>query len=186
MREPILRGVRNRALQLLALFGPGAKTLRPRLHRWRGVTIGDNVAIGTDVIIETSKPHLVAIGDDVSISIRTVIIAHFHGSTRADREPFGKPVSVRIGNRVFIGPGSIILPNVTLGDGSVVGAGSVVSRSVPPGVMVRGNPAEPVARCGIPLTRTTSLRDFYRRLQPLRRAEPGQVSTTAPSSTIQQ
>lgn len=172
MREPLLRGIRNRLLQLVALYAPGAMTLRPRLHRMRGVTVGTDVAIGTAVIIETSRPHLVAIGDDVSISIRTTIVAHFHGSTRADKHPRGDAVSVRIGDGAFIGPGCIILPNVTIGDGSVVTAGSVVSRSVPPGVMAQGNPAKPVARCGIPLARQTSLRQFYRNLQPLRPRGP--------------
>jgi acetyltransferase-like isoleucine patch superfamily enzyme len=76
-------------------------------------------------------------------------------------------VSVRIEDDVFIGPGAIILPNVTIGHGAVVHAGSVVTRSVPPLTMVRGNPAEPVARCGVPLGRSTPLRQFYRQLQPL-------------------
>jgi maltose O-acetyltransferase len=53
---------------------------------------------------------------------------------------------VTIGNDVWIGGGVIILANVTIGDGSTVGAGSVVTKSVPPRTVVVGNPARPVKR----------------------------------------
>jgi serine acetyltransferase len=61
----------------------------------------------------------------------------------------------------------IILPNVVIGHGAVVTAGSVVTRSVPPMTVVQGNPAVPVARCGIPFTPTTTSKEFARRLKPL-------------------
>jgi acetyltransferase-like isoleucine patch superfamily enzyme len=160
-REPLLGGARKRALQLLALYGPGAKTVRVRLHRLRGVAIGEGVFIGTDVLIETSHPEMVAIGNGVDIGARTMIIAHQQGEAQRDG------VSVRIEDDAFIGPGAILLPHVTIGRGAVVNAGSVVTKSVPPLTMVRGNPAEPVARCGVALGRSTPLREFYRRLQPI-------------------
>jgi len=50
---------------------------------------------------------------------------------------------VRIGSDVWIGGGAIILPGVTIGDGAVIGAGSVVTRNVGPGVIAAGNPARP-------------------------------------------
>ncbi len=160
-REPLLGGARKRVLQLLALYGPGADTLRVRLHRLRGVTIGEGVFIGTDVLIETSHPEMVSIGNGVDIGARTMIVAHQQGETQRDG------ISVRIEDDAFIGPGAILLPHVTIGRGAVVNAGSVVTKSVPPLTMVRGNPAEPVARCGVALGRSTPLRDFYRQLQPL-------------------
>jgi acetyltransferase-like isoleucine patch superfamily enzyme len=161
VKEPRLAGARKRVLQLLALYGPGADTVRVRLHRWRGMEIGDRVFIGTDVLLETSHPEMIAIGRGVDIGARTTIIAHQQGEAQR------AGVSVRIEDDAFIGPGSIILPHVTIGRGAVVHAGSVVTKSVPPLTMVRGNPAAPVARCGVPLGRSTPLREFYRRLQPL-------------------
>jgi len=167
MRDWPLTGVVRRILQLLARFAPGAMTLRVWLHRWRGVRIGRRVFIGTDVLIETSRPHLVQIGSGVAIGIRTVIIAHFRGSIKADRGDGTRQPSIRIEDDVFIGPGVIILPNVTIGHGAVVAAGSVVAQSVPSMTMVQGNPARPVARCGVPLGLGTPLKEFYRRLAPL-------------------
>lgn len=154
--ENPIRGALNRIFQLLARIGPGASSLRVRLHRMRGVKIGTNAWIGYDTIIETSRPQLVLIGNNVTINMRVTIIAHFHESK-----------GVRIEDDVFIGPGSIILPNVTIGRGSVVAAGSVVSATVPPGTMVQGNPARAIAKCSIPLGMSTPLPAFYRGLVPV-------------------
>jgi acetyltransferase-like isoleucine patch superfamily enzyme len=163
MTEPVVSGAWKRCLQVLALYAPGASTLRVRLHRMRGVRIGERVFIGTDVLLETSHPEMVAIGDGVDIGARAMVIAHQQGETTRDG------ITVRIEDDAFVGPGALILPHVTIGRGAVVHAGSVVTRSVPPLTMVRGNPAEPVARCGVPLGRSTPLREFYKQLEPLRR-----------------
>jgi heptaprenylglycerol acetyltransferase len=162
--ESTLAGAKRRLLAILALYGPGAETTRVRLHRMRGVKIGSGCFIGTDVIIETAFPHLVEIGDRVDLGMRTTIVAHQQGEV-ADE---GKP-SVKIEDDVFVGPGAILLPHVTVGHGAVVNAGAVVTTSVPPLTMVRGNPAEVVARCGVPLGRSTPMREFYRQLRPIRR-----------------
>lgn len=164
IEDTFWRGMRNRVLQVLALYAPGFKTTRVRLHRMRGVQIGDNVAIGTSVLIETAYPQLVSIGNNVSISMRSVIVAHFREST--DKAKTGQGPSVSIEDDVYIGAGSIILPNLTIGRGAVVTAGSVVSQSVPPLTMVQGNPARPVALCGVPLA-GSSYADFVRNLIPL-------------------
>jgi acetyltransferase-like isoleucine patch superfamily enzyme len=163
-----LRQLVNRFLQLLALYAPGATSVRVWLHRRRGVAIGRGTFIGTDAIIETARPELVFIGDEVTISIRAIVIAHFRDTTRAERGEGGERYSVRIEDEAFVGPGAIVLPGVTIGRGAVVAAGSVVTNSVPPLTLVQGNPARPVARCGIPLAVTTSARDFYRSLTPIR------------------
>jgi acetyltransferase-like isoleucine patch superfamily enzyme len=78
-----------------------------------------------------------------------------------------KDVTVKIGDEVWIGPGSLILPNVTIGNGSVVAAGSVVSLSVPPGTMVQGNPARPIAKCPVPLKKGVVFEEFLKNLLPL-------------------
>jgi acetyltransferase-like isoleucine patch superfamily enzyme len=162
-REHWLGGIKNRILQLLARMAP--LKLRAILHRWRGVNVGSNVYIGYDAIIETAYPWLVSIGNDSGIGIRGTIIGHFTGmeATSLKRGDF----SVEIGDKVWIGPGVLILPNVKIGDGAVVAAGSTVTASIPAGTFAQGNPAKPVAKCGLPLTHGTSYDDFIQHLEPL-------------------
>jgi len=157
--EPLVSGAKRRLLQSLAMSAPGSETLRVRLHRMRGVTIGNPAFIGAQALIETSHPELVTIGNGVAIGIRAIIIAHFRDQERGD--------GVRIEDEASIGAGAIILPNVTIGYGAVVAAGSVVTRSVPPLTLVQGNPARPVARCGVPLGMRTPYKEFQRRLKRL-------------------
>jgi heptaprenylglycerol acetyltransferase len=168
-----LTGVKNRVLQLAALYSPGGDSLRPMLHRRRGVKIGRRTWVGFDTLIEPSYPHRVEIGDRVAIGIRVLILAHFAHLGRNRESASGElddRVSVRIEDDVFIGPGAIIMPNVTIGHGAVITSGSVVTRSVAPLTMVQGNPAQPIARCGVPLGLDTPVKEFYRQLTPIERA----------------
>src|SRR5690349_20823914 len=140
---------------------PGATTMRVLLNRWRGVHIGDQVWIGYDVVIETSRPELVTIRDRATVQMRATIIAHF-------REQDG---GVTIEEDATVGPGAIVLPNVTIGHGAIVTAGSVVTKSVPARTVVQGNPARPVATVDLPLRLDVSLKEFSKHLRPIRTEE---------------
>lgn len=165
--EPFLRGAFSRVLQLLARISPGARTLRVMLHRARGVKIGKGVWIGYDVVLDTARPDLVTIEDGATLSIGVLIVAHF-------KEFHG----VRIEKDAFIGPRAIILPNVVIGHGAVVKAGSVVSQSVPPLTVIQGNPAVIVARSSVALRQDISLKTFSKGLKPLKRsAAPASASS---------
>ena len=157
-----IRQAKDRILQLIAFHVPGAKSLRVRLHRWRGVKIGQNVWIGYQVLLDTSRPDLISLGNNVIISVRAMLIAHFRG-----------PQGITIEDDTFIGPGAIILPNVTIGRGAVVTAGSVVSSSVRAMTVVQGNPARPIATCGVALGEKTNMEQFLRSLRPLERPSTG-------------
>jgi acetyltransferase-like isoleucine patch superfamily enzyme len=163
-RDPFLRGAKNRLFQVVALYAPGADTFRVRLHRARGVRIGEGTFISTGALLETAFPELVWIGSNVLIGIRAVVIAHFR-----DGLPLEEIPPVRIEDDVFVGPGAIVLPRVTIGRGAVVAAGSVVTQSVAPMTLVQGNPAVPVARCGVPLGAKTPYWEFLRHLRALER-----------------
>lgn len=167
----LMRAVKIRFFQMLALYAPGATTVRVWLHRQRGVEIGSGTFISTDALLETSRPDLISIGRDVVIGIRSVVIGHFRGTTDAEKRP-GSGFSVRIEDEAFIGPGAILLPGVTVGRGAVVAAGSVVTSSVQPLTLVQGNPARPVARLGVPLGKSTPLDEFYRQIRPIRASRP--------------
>src|SRR2546425_11594491 len=103
-----MHAVKIRVLQALALFLPGGSGLRVRLHRWRGVRLGTGVFISTDGIIETMRPELISIGNDVFLGVRSMIIAHFNDVT----PPLlaGAAVSVPGEDPGFIRPGAVILP----------------------------------------------------------------------------
>jgi acyl-CoA synthetase (AMP-forming)/AMP-acid ligase II/acetyltransferase-like isoleucine patch superfamily enzyme/acyl carrier protein len=165
IRDSVLGGLKNRLLQYVALYIPGYKSTRVWLHRLRGVAIGRNVSIGLSALIETAYPKLIFVGDNVTIGMRTIIIGHLRDSTVDARG--GHRHTVRIENDVYLGPGVIVLPNVTIGHGAVVSAGSVVSRSVPPQTLVQGNPARPIAHCGVSLGGGVSYEEFLRHLTPI-------------------
>jgi acetyltransferase-like isoleucine patch superfamily enzyme/acyl carrier protein len=170
IKDSLLGGLKNRVLQVLALYAPGYKTTRVWLHRMRGVSIGNNVSIGLSALIETAYPRLVSVGDNVTIGMRVVIIGHLRDSTDEARN-LHRP-TVRIEDGVYIGPGVIVLPNVTIGRGAVVSAGSVVARSVPPHTLAQGNPAKPVARCGVSLGGGVPYEQFLRHLTPIKDRHP--------------
>ena len=165
MKENLLLGFKNRFLQYLARFAPGATSLRVWLHRLRGVQIGSGTFIGTDVLIETAFPDRVSIGKNVIIGIRSVLIAHLEAQLVNIQENERGAKSIVVADNVFIGPSVTILPNVKIGEGAVIAAGSVVTHVVPSRTMVQGNPAKPIARCATPLRRDTSIWQFYRDLR---------------------
>lgn len=110
-------------------------------YRSLGVKIGDNCRIYTNRF--GSEPWLISIGNRVTITSGVNIITH-DGSTWLCRDTKGRRYlyrKVSIGNNVFIGINSIILPGVHIEDDVIIAAGSVIAKSVPKGSIVGGNPA---------------------------------------------
>src|SRR3954468_17606087 len=111
------------------------------------ISVGDGVFMNFNCVILDIMP--VTIGDRTQIGPGVQILAADHprdAATRRTMLEFGRPVT--IGTDVWIGGGAIILPGVTVGNGALIGAGAVVTRDVPDGVTVVGNPARPVAAKG--------------------------------------
>lgn len=106
----------------------------------KGFVYGKNFSVQGGVIIDDSHCWLISVGDNVTLAPRVHILAH-DASTKI---PLGytKIGRVEIGNNVFIGASSIILPGVKIGSNVIIGAGSVVTKDIPDGVVVAGNPAK--------------------------------------------
>jgi len=160
----MIKRIFNQVLQFLAFFMPFGESLRPLLHKLRGVKIGKKVWISKYVYIDENHPKAVTIGDNSTIGIRTSIITHFYFG------PFQKDNyhPVKIGNNVYIGPHCLVLPNVTIGDNCVIQGGTVVSRNVPPNTMLGYPTPKAIARVTVPLTSNCTYNEFVIGLRPVR------------------
>ncbi|AEI39530.1 acyltransferase [Paenibacillus mucilaginosus] len=107
-----------------------------------GLTVGKNFNRRPGCIIDYSHCFLITIGDDVTFAPRVHILAH-DASTKVHLN-YTKIGLVEIGDRVFIGAGAIVLPNVKIGNDAIIGAGAVVTKDVPAGSIVAGSPARVV------------------------------------------
>ena len=120
----------------------GKATIEPycRLSGDPKIIIGDNFYMnaGCHILGE------ITIGDDVMIGPKTVIWGRDHGIKKdkpmREQEHFKQPIT--IGNDVWIGANVTILKGVKISDGVVIGAGSVVTKDIPPYAIVVGNPAK--------------------------------------------
>jgi acetyltransferase-like isoleucine patch superfamily enzyme len=111
--------------------------------KFSGVSFGRNVRI-VGRIDFGSEPYLITIGNNVTITSGVRFITHDGGVGIFRKEfpginVFGK---ITIGNSVFIGNNSIILPDITVGNNVVIGAASVVTKNIPDNVVVVGIPAK--------------------------------------------
>lgn len=105
-----------------------------------GLKVGKNFNRQEKTLIDQSHCWLITIGDDVTIAPRVHILAH-DASTKNELG-YTRLGLVNIGNNVFIGASSIVLPGVTIGDNVVIGAGSIVSKDIPGNSVAVGNPAK--------------------------------------------
>lgn len=124
--------------------------------RKRGVKIGKGCFISTRHF--PTESYLIEIGDYVRIATKVSFFTHggvwsvrkIYNDEKLDH--FGK---IKIGNYSYIGEGCMIMPGVTIGEKCIVGGGSVVTKSVPDGCMVAGNPAKFIGYTD----------DFYKKLK---------------------
>ena len=105
---------------------------------------GRNIRVGKNVFINHACTFMdrggITLGDNVFIGPKVCLITENHGILPSERRILtSKPVTLC--NNVWVGAGAIILPGVTVGENSVVGAGAVVTHDVPPNTVVAGNPA---------------------------------------------
>lgn len=121
----------------------------------RGLTVGRNFFMQDSCLIDASHCWHIHIGDDVTLGPRVTLLAHDASTRRAlGVVRLGR---LEIGNRVFIGAGTIVLPGLRIGDDSIIGAGSVVTTDIPAGSIAAGNPARVTGSSADYLTRQREL-----------------------------
>jgi maltose O-acetyltransferase len=149
--------IKKKLLKLIAKQVPGCG-LRIKLLRMCGYTIGDCVYIGEDIIIidDLGDSQLsLKIGDRASISPRVTFVMHTQpNDSRIVPYVNSHTGSITINSDAWIGTGAVLLPNVTIGEGAVVGANSVVTKSVAPYTVVGGVPAHYIKQVNVPWNRS--------------------------------
>ena len=161
-RRSLVRQALNRFLHLLCRFGPGGETLRPFLHRMRGVKIGKSVWIGDDVYLDNEFPECIELEDGAMIELRATILAHTHGAGR-----------VIIGKNSVVGAGAVVVTSgnrtLVIGEGSVIMASSLVTGSIAPYTLYGSDACKPLAKITKPFTPDTTYEEFMTALRPLSR-----------------
>ena len=160
LKKSLFRRCLNRIFSALARWSPGSTTLRPLLHRLRGVKVGKGVFIGEDVYIDNEYPEQIEIQNHVQISIRAVIVAHTRGTGR-----------VIIEKEAFVGPHVVIACSagrvLKIGQGAVISAGCVVTKNVPPRMILNPAPAQAAGYATTPLSTAGTMQEFWSGLRPL-------------------
>lgn len=134
---------KKKVFKLLIRFAPMSE-LRVLFLRICGYHIGKSVFIGEDLIIaDNIHDKNIIIEDRVAIGPRVTLISNSAPNCSRIR-PYVKVVNgkIKVEKDAWIGAGVTILPNVTIGEGAVVGAGAVVIRDVSPYTIVGGVPAK--------------------------------------------
>jgi maltose O-acetyltransferase len=134
-------GARSILTDLLGTLAEGAHVNPPLF-----VDYGENIHIGARTFVNYNLTALdvatIAIGEDCQIGPNVQLLTPTHPidpQPRRDKLEAAEPITLE--DNVWLGGGVIVCPGVTIGQNSVIGAGSVVTKSVPPNVVAVGNPA---------------------------------------------
>ncbi|WP_020615726.1 acyltransferase [Paenibacillus daejeonensis] len=138
----IKKKIANKINKFLGYYAKDA-SMSERIDRYRqlGMVIGESVVI-YDSTFDAVYPWLIKIGNRCTIT-RAEILAHDDSLVLHNGKRFVAPVVIK--DNVFIGRGAIILPGVTIESNTIIAAGAIVTKDVPEGMVVAGNPARVIA-----------------------------------------
>ena len=134
---------------ILAPFEP--RMLRPFLLRRLGAKVGKDVYVGDHVLVDENHADLVTVDDHAHITRKTVLLCHkrelknyFVGDDYA-KLPY-KYGKIHLCKGCSTGTGTLIMPGVTIGEGAIIGAGSLVTKDIPAWTIAVGRPAKVVKK----------------------------------------
>lgn len=121
-----------------ALLERRQKTYLSRLQR-RGLRLGKNLELHVGFFFDPSHCYLISIGDNCVLAPNVRLIAHDASAKHV--VGYAKIGRIDIGDNCFLGDSVIVLPGVRIGANSIIGAGAVVTKNIPPNTVAAGNPA---------------------------------------------
>ena len=123
------------------------RLLRPKVLRWVGCKVGKNVFIGPHVSVDSGHSEMIILEDHVHIAGHSILLCH----QRNLKEYFidddyakldYKVEKIHLKKGCLIGINTLIMPGVTVGEGAIVGAGSLVTKDIPAWTIATGRPAK--------------------------------------------
>ena len=137
----------GRLYRILAWLAP-VYQFRVSLWRRTGAKIGKGVYIGNLAYLDGEYPELITIEEYVSIGPYAILLTHSGGSPYHHRTKIfsQKPQPILLKKGSWVASGAIILPGVTVGEGSIIAAGAVVSKNIPDFCVAAGNPARIISK----------------------------------------
>lgn len=131
---PFFKVVKNFIIIQLARYTPFLNVKNWLYRTFLRMNVGDQTAFALMVMLDIMFPERIRVGRNTVIGYNTTILAHEY---LIQEYRLG---DVIIGDEVMIGANTTILPGVTIGDGAIVSAGTLVHKDVPEGTFVGGNP----------------------------------------------
>jgi acetyltransferase-like isoleucine patch superfamily enzyme len=125
--------------------------LCPKILKWIGCKVGNNVFIGSQVYIDPGHADLIEIEDYVHITARCLLLCHKRDLSDYTIGDNAAKLGYRLGKiclktGCMIGMNTTIMPGVTVGEGAIVGAGSLVTRDIPAWTIATGSPAKVIKK----------------------------------------
>lgn len=133
---PFLKVMKNFIFIQISRYCPIISMKNWIFRTFLGMKVGENTAVALMVMMDIMYPEKISIGRNSIIGYNTTILAHEY---LIEEYRLGE---VQIGSNVMIGANTTILPGVIIGDGAIVSAGSLITKDVPEGAFVGGNPAQ--------------------------------------------
>ncbi|OFW63503.1 MAG: hypothetical protein A2Z35_06610 [Actinobacteria bacterium RBG_19FT_COMBO_36_27] len=126
----------------------------PRIHPTASLRCGENISLGLNSHINqycciwASKNSKIVLGDNLLMGPGVKIFSSNHGTKVGIPMNIQTPIEkdINIGNDVWLGANSVVVAGVTIGDGAIIAAGSVVTKDVPAYTIVGGIPAKPIKK----------------------------------------
>jgi len=146
----------KKRLNIFRIISQGRLRFRLFIYRKiRKIIIGKNTYISPKAYIDHHKSYSVEIGENCYITRDCIILDHTQDKQGGPLKLWGgiEYGKVKIGNNVFIGVKSVIMPGVTIGDNVIIGAMSLVTKDIPSNVVAFGQPAKVIKSIDEVITR---------------------------------